>query len=126
MIFLEFMEKLHGLICVFFGIAENRVCLFVGFTEDAFFAFIQFFFFFLEGFLKFSYLFFIAGDLCALIFNGDTALLQRSQNILEGFILLTDLLFCLINDKIRKSQFGRNGESITFSRDTDEKAVGWT
>ena len=87
------------------------MCLFVGLTEDAFFTFIQLFFFFLERFLKFSYLFFVAGNLCALIFNGDTALLQRSQNILEGFILLTDLLFCLINDKIRKSQFGRNGES---------------
>ena len=120
------MEKLHGLICVFFGIAENCMCLFVGLTEDAFFTFIQLFFFFLEGFLKFSYLLFIAGNLCTFIFNGDTALLQRSQNILVGFILLTVLLICLIIDKIRKSQFGRNGESITFSRDTDEKAVGWT
>ncbi len=77
MIFLEFMEKLHGLICVFFGIAENCMCLFVGLTEDAFFTFIQLFFFFLEGFLKFSYLLFIAGNLCTFIFNGDTALLQR-------------------------------------------------
>ena len=76
MIFLEFMEKLHGLVCIFLGIAEDCVCLFVGLAEDAFFAFIQFFFFFLERFLKFSYLFFIAGNLCTLILNGDTTLLQ--------------------------------------------------
>ena len=120
------MEKLHGLICVFLGIAENRMCLFIGFSENPLFTFIQLFFFFLKGFFQLFYLLFVTGNFSTLVFDGDTALLQGCQNIFKRFILLTDLLFCLVDDEIRKSQFGRNGKCVTFSRNTDQKAVGRT
>ena len=81
MILLEFMEKLHGLICVFLGIAEDRMCLFIGFSENPLFTFIQLFFFFLKRFFQIFYLFFVTGNFSTLVFDGDTALLQGCQNI---------------------------------------------
>ena len=124
MILLEFMKKFHGLVCVFFGITENRMCLFIGFSENTFFSFIQFFLFFLEGFFQLFYLFFVTGNFSTFVFDGDSALLQGCQNIFKRFILLTDLLFCLVDDEIRKSQFGRNGKCVTFSGNSDQETVG--
>ena len=100
------------------------MCLLVGFSQDTLFTLIQFFLFFLKGFFQLLYLFFITGSFRTLVFDGDTALLQGGQNILKGFILFADLFFRLVDDVVRKSQFGGDGKCITFPGNTDQKTVG--
>ena len=99
------------------------MCLFIGFSENPLFTFIQLFFFFLKRFFQIFYLFFVTGNFSTLVFDGDTALLQGCQNIFKRFILLADLFLCFGDDEIRKPQLGRNGKCVTFSRNTDQKAV---
>mgnify|MGYP006876722288 CR=1 FL=1 len=108
------MEKLHGLICVFLGIAENRMCLFIGFSENPLFTFIQLFFFFLKRFFQLFYLLFVTGNFSTLVFDGDTALLQGCQNIFERFILLADLFLCFVDDEIWKPSLEEMANALLF------------
>lgn len=75
------------------------------------------------GFQRGNFLF-ILFNLAAFIFNSYTAAFQGTENIFERFILFTDLFFGLIDDIVRKSKLGRNGECITFPGNTDQQAVG--
>ena len=99
---------------------------FVCLTDDAVTLFVQFLLFgFHFGFQGSNFLFVLL-DFAAFVFNSHTAALQRTEDIFERLILFADLFFGFINDIIRKSEFGRNSECITFSRNTDQQAVSRT
>ena len=96
----------------------------IGLTDDAVSLFVQLLLLgFHFGFQRGNFLF-ILFNLAAFIFNSYTAAFQGTENIFERFILFTDLFFGLIDDIVRKSKLGRNGECITFPGNTDQQAVG--
>ena len=120
------MEQLHGLVSIFFCFLQNLVSLFICLAENTVPLGIQFFLAgFQLGFESFD-LFFITRDLQSFIFNGNAVFFQRRKNILKGFVLFADLFLSSFNDLIGKSKFGRDGKGITFSGNTDQKAVGRT
>ena len=120
------MKQLHGLVSIFFCFLQNLVSLFVCLAENTVPLGIQFFLAgFQLGFESFD-LFFITRDLQSFIFNGNAVFFQRRKNILKGFVLFADLFLSSFNDLIGKSKFGRDGKGITFSGNTDQKAVGRT
>ena len=124
MVFLEFVEHLHSLVCIFLGFAENCMSFLIGLTDDAVSLLVQLLLLgFHFGFQRGNFLF-ILFNLAAFIFNSYTAAFQGTENIFERFILFTDLFFGLIDDIVRKSKLGRNGECITFPGNTDQQAVG--
>ena len=51
--------------------------------------------------------------------DGQTALLQIGNNILETFVFLANLLLGSSDNFIRQSQLGRDGKSITLAGNTD-------
>lgn len=60
----------------------------------------------------------------AVLFNGYAALFQICDDVFKAFVFFADLFFRGIDDLIGQSQLGRNGESITFTGNTDEQTVG--
>ena len=79
---------------------------------------------------------FYAGRTHNIIENRDCALgVAENKEVLDRVIahmekylslihIFTDLFFGLIDDIVRKSKLGRNGECITFPGNTDQQAVG--
>ena len=109
-------------------LAENACCEFdvetLRLTDDAVSLLVQLLLLgFHFGFQRGNFLF-ILFNLAAFIFNSYTAAFQGTENIFERLILFTDLFFGLIDDIVRKSKLGRNGECITFPGNTDQQAVG--
>ncbi|CDD46336.1 unknown [Firmicutes bacterium CAG:534] len=85
---------------------------------------VDLFIFSLQPFLQGLDLFLVGSNFKALLFNGNTALLQIAEEIFKVLILCGDLGSGGINDIIRKSKLAGNGKGIALSGNADEKAVG--
>ena len=120
----ELMEILHSLICVFFGFSENGMCLFVCLLNNTFLPLIQFFLFGFQLRLQCMNFLFILFNFQTFFFNGHSVCFQSGDYIFKGFILFTDLFFRFIDDIRRQPQFSGNSKRITFSRYSDQKAIG--
>ena len=126
MVFLKFMEKLHGLVGIFLCFCQDTFGFLVGIFQYLVPALIQPFLFGFQLFFQCFDLFFVCLDLCTFVFNSYSAVFQGSKYILKRFILFVDLLFCFFNDKIRQPKLGRYGKRITFAGNTDQQPIGRT
>ena len=121
--FAEFAEVLHCLISKIFGFLNNVGCSGICLTNDPVALCIQLFLLVLEFGLETLHLAAVRSNLFPLFFDGLAALFQISKEIFKRFILLGQMRFGILDDIIRKAEFFGNRESITFSRNTDQKMV---
>ena len=124
--FSEFMEILHGLVCVIFGLLQNSARLFPGVAEDLFFLLVQAVLFLLQGIAERTDLLFVPGDFSLVFFQCNAAVFQLGDHVFEVLILDVDLFFGVLDQKFREPQLGRDGERVALAGNADEQPVGGT
>ena len=119
------MEVLHSLVGVVLGLLQDPAGLLVGLPEDPFPLSLQLLLFLFQGFPERADLLFVRPDLLRLLLNGAAAGLQICQQILEAFILFTQMTSGVLDKEVRQAQLGGDGKGVTLARDADEEPVGW-
>ena len=116
----EFAEIFHSLIGKILRFSYNSACFFVGFPENLVALCVQFILLDLHfGFHAF-HLPTVGSNFIPLFFNGFAACLQIGQQILKGFVLLTQTAFGILNDVRGESELLRNCKRVTLSGNSDQ------
>ena len=95
------------------------ICL----TDNAVALFVQLLLFGFHLGFQGSNFFLVLLNFTTLIFDSHTTALQRTEDILKGFVLFTDLFFGLVDDVVWKTKLGGNGKCVTLSWNTDQQTV---
>ena len=113
------VEVTDGFVGYILCFLKNGSCLFVGFPKNSLLRLIQLFILLFQFLLELFHLFFIAGNLCLFLLDGDTTLLQIGNHIFKALVFFINQFPGRLNDFIGQAQFGRYRKGITLSRYTN-------
>ena len=118
------VEVPYGLVGHLLGLLEDLPGLLVGLPEDPVLGLVDLVVLLLELLLEDADALLMPGDFQLLLLDGDPALLQVGDYVLEGLVLLADLFPGGVYDLLRQPQLGGDGEGVALPGDADQQPVG--